>query len=223
MKFSGSRLSAPTLSDSYLARPASPAGQAVLVLHAWWGLSAFVRGFCDRLARRGFVALAPDLYHGATASTVEQAKRLRSRLKRAPAAEEIGMAAKQLVAIAGGGGRGIGVVGFSLGGYWALWLADQRQSPVAATVVFYGARSGGYLESHSAFQFHLAEVDEYVADSAVKRLKKSLAAAGRPAEFHTYPGAGHWFFEKDRPEAYQAQAATPAWVRTVRFLEDQVG
>jgi carboxymethylenebutenolidase len=113
----------------------------------------------------------------------------------------------------------VGVVGFSLGGGWALWLAEQESSPVAATVVFYGSRGGDYIQGHSGFQFHLAETDPYVSASAVKALRKKLAAVGKQAEFHVYPGTEHWFLEADRPEAYQPEAAKLAWRRTVEFLK----
>jgi carboxymethylenebutenolidase len=188
----------------------------MLVLHAWWGLNPFLKGFCDRLAGEGFTVLAPDLYHGAVATTIEEAKKLRGKLKGETVEQEIPLAAGQLQALCSS--PAIGLVGFSLGGYWGLWLAEQAASPVRAAVIFYGARQGDYTASPAAFQFHLAEHDDYVADSGVKKLRKSLAAAGKEAEFHTYAGTGHWFFESDRPDAFQPPAAELAWQRTVEFL-----
>jgi carboxymethylenebutenolidase len=220
--------STPGSENYYVARPKSGQGKGVLVLHAWWGLNQFCRDFCDRLAQEGFVALAPDLYHGATATTIEEAKKLRAKLKQETVAKEITQTAEHLRATCGvspasAGGLtcrpGIGVVGFSLGGYWALWLADQKASPVVATVVFYGSRHGDYTASPSAFQFHLAETDDYVAASGVKKMQKSLQAAGKEAEFYTYAGTTHWFFESDRADAYNAPAAELAWRRTVEFLQ----
>jgi carboxymethylenebutenolidase len=73
----------------------------VLVLHAWWGLNPFVKSVCDRLAQAGFVALAPDLYHGATASTIEEAKKLRAKLKREAVAQEINQAVGHLCSMCG--------------------------------------------------------------------------------------------------------------------------
>jgi len=58
-----------------------------------------------------------------------------------------------------------------------------------------------------------------VAASGAKKLQRSLKAAGREAEFHTYAGAAHWFFERDRADAYNPSAADLAWGRTVEFLK----
>ena len=209
------------MANYYFVKPPSGIGKGVLVLHAWWGLNPFLRGFCDRLAGAGFTVLAPDLYHGAIATTIDEAKKLRGKLKGETAAREVGEAAGQLQSLCGN--QGIGLVGFSLGGYWGLWLAEQAAGPVRAAVIFYGARQGDYAASPAAFQFHLAEHDDYVADSGVKKLRKQLQAAGKEAEFHTYADTGHWFFESDRPEAFHAEAAELAWQRTVEFLTKHVG
>jgi carboxymethylenebutenolidase len=210
------------VANYYLAKPKSGKGKGVLVLHAWWGLNPFVKKFCDRLAKEGFIALAPDLYHGAVASTIAEAKKLRDTHKPKIVGQEIAQAAAQLRALCGGNKRTIGVVGFSLGGYWALWFAEQKTSAVAATVAFYASRNGDYRDSPSAFQFHLAERDDYVAASGVKKLAKQLSAAGKDAEFFTYPGTSHWFFENDRVGAYNARAAKLAWGRTIKFLKTHI-
>ncbi len=214
--------SAPLTADYYIARPESGQGRPVLVLHAWWGLNDFVKQLCDRLAKEGFIALAPDLYHGAVAATIEQAEQLASNLERDVAAQEITRAARQLESIGGKNEDGIGVIGFSLGGSWALWLADQQPSPVVATVVFYATRPGDYGPSQSAFQFHMAETDEFEPASEVETLRSSLKAAGKPAEFYMYPGTTHWFFESDRPDAYRGEPAQLAWERTVQFLKAHI-
>ena len=205
--------------EYYLAKPASATGPGVLVLHAWCGLNPFTKDFCNRLAREGLTVLAPDLYHGAVAVTIEEAQKLRSKLKREAAELEIGQAVDQLRLACGAGSHNLGVVGFSLGGYYALGLAEQPGSPLSAAVIFYSARGGDYTQGQAAYQFHLAETDAYVSTSGVKKLQKSLKAAGRQAEFHIYPGTAHWFFESDRPDAYHPQAAASAWSRTVEFLK----
>lgn len=202
----------------YLAKPKSSLGKGVLVLPAWWGLNGFIRNLCDRFADVGYLALAPDLYHGAIAVTIEEAKRLRSKLKQDIVVHEITQANEILRNECVGDEKRIGLVGFSLGGYWGLWLANQPTSSIAASVIFYGTRNGDYSGCDSAFQFHFAQTDEYVEESAVKKLQKNLKTASKPATFYTYPGTSHWFFENDRPDAYEPAAAALAWNRTVEFL-----
>jgi carboxymethylenebutenolidase len=187
-------------------------------LHAWWGLNTFFRKLCGRLAKEGFIALAPDLYDGETASTIEEAEKLSAKLKPEMVSQAITQATQRLSALCGPGKQSLGVIGFSLGGYWGLWLAEQRSSPVAATVVFYATRPGKYIDSPSALQFHLAETDAYESASDVQRFRESLAVAGKAATFYTYPGTTHWFFEQDRKDAYVGAAAELAWNRTIAFL-----
>ncbi|MBN1934247.1 MAG: dienelactone hydrolase family protein [Anaerolineae bacterium] len=79
------------------------------------------------------------------------------------------------------------------------------------------------MKREAAYLGHFAESDDWVAASGVKKLEKSLRAANRPANLYTYEGTGHWFFEQDRQDAYNAQAAQLAWKRTVEFLQTQLG
>lgn len=209
------RLSTP----AYLALPAARSGPGVLLIHAWWGLNSFFKQTCDRLADEGFVAIAPDLYDGEVALTVEDAERLRNKPRGEPTYKTLLAAIEQLRAHPAVHGPRIGVVGFSMGAHWALWLAAQRpELPLGAVVAFYGARAGDFSHSQAAFQGHFAQHDEWVSAASLKKLGKNLQAAGRPAELFVYPGAGHWFFEADRADAYDAQAAGLAWSRTVEFL-----
>jgi len=208
--------------EVYLALPPAGRGRGVLVLHAWWGLNAFFRGLCDRLAQEGFVAAAPDLFEGQIATTVAGAEQLRSKPRREPTYKTITRAVEQLAAHPGVQGTAVGVIGFSMGAHWACWLAQQPELPIGAVVAFYGARAGDYAQSRAAFLGHYAETDPWLSEAALKKLRKSLAAAGRSADFYVYPGTGHWFFESDRPDAYQAEAAELAWQRTVAFLRQRL-
>ncbi|CUS03343.2 Dienelactone hydrolase [Candidatus Promineifilum breve] len=207
---------------TYLAIPPSGQGPGVLVVHAWWGLNDFFRGLCDRLAGEGFVAAAPDLYEGRVATTPEEAKRLRGLPKREPTNQTLLRAIVELRANPAVVGPNIGVIGFSMGGHWALWLAQQPGLPLGATVTYYGARAGDYGNSQAPCLGHFAETDEWVSPASLKKLRKSLEAAGRVADFHTYPGTGHWFAETDRTDVYDSQAAELAWSRTVAFLRRQL-
>ena len=209
--------------NRYLAVPQSGTGPGVLVLHAWWGLNDFFREFCDRLANAGFVALAPDLYSGRVARTVEEAERLREGWDEAQVVPALVLSAldalSQHPAVSG---KGLGVIGFSMGGYWALWLAAQKPDQVRAVTVFYSTGEGDFAQSNAAFQGHFAAQDPYEPEAGVRALEKALREANRPTNFYTYLGTGHWFFEKDRPDAYNSQAAKAAWDRTIAFLHEQL-
>lgn len=205
-------------SKGYLAIPETGVGPGVMVLHAWWGLTAFFRKVCDRLAQEGFTALAPDLYHGAIASTSEEAKCLRLELDSDRVDREIGAAFAWLRNHAAVNGPSVGVVGFSLGGYLALRLA-RTSAAVRAVVVFYATDGGRFDKAQASFLGHFAKNDGcWAGVRTVRSLQERLRAAGREAVFHTYPGTEHSFCEEDRPEAYNAQAARLAWQRTVAFL-----
>ncbi len=209
--------------NGYLALPRQSDGPGVLVLHAWWGLNDFFRGLCDRLATAGFVAFAPDLYRGATASTRDEAEKLvskinLSKLNQEAAGEDVLSSVEGLRIHPHVRGKRLGVIGFSLGAFFGLWLAEERPQDAAAIVLFYGTREGNYVKTRASFLGHFAEMDEFEPVASVQDFEKSLHASGKDVTFHTYPGTTHWFFEKDRPDAYDANAAEIAWQRTIQFL-----
>lgn len=207
--------------EGFLALPPTGKGGAVLVLHAWWGLNDTIRAFCTRLAEAGFVVFAPDLYHGKVAATIADAETLGSELDaRADQAKaEIAKAASFLLKHPGQTDHDLAVVGFSLGACFALDLSITEPRKVHSVVVFYGTGPGDYSSSKAAYLGHFAENDEYEPRSQVDSLEAELKQVGRPVTFHRYPGTGHWFFEPDRPQAYDQEAANLAWERTLTFLK----
>jgi carboxymethylenebutenolidase len=209
-----------TQPDGYLAQPTSGRGDGVLVLHAWWGLNDTIRAFCDRLAEEGFVAFAPDLYHGKVADTIEGAEALAGALEQdfQKARDEVAGAAAFLDEQAGRAPGGIAVVGFSLGAFYALDLSATRPERIRSVVTFYGSGGEEFSASRAGYLLHFAEDDPYEPADNVAWVEGALRAAGRPVTVHTYPGTGHWFFEPDRADAYNAAAAGLAWERTLAFL-----
>ncbi len=127
--------------DGHLSPPKKGSVPGVLVLHAWWGLSGIFRSVCDRLATVGFTTFAPDLYHGAVASTIDEADKLSSELEQKAAMRDLVASVEGLRAYPAVTGSHPGVVGFSLGAHLALALAQERPSDTGAVVVFY--RTGG--------------------------------------------------------------------------------
>lgn len=207
----------------YLALPATGAGNPILVLHAWWGLNETIKVFCNRLAAAGYVAFAPDLYHGQVADDIPGAEALSSALFQNldQARAEVAAAAEFVFARGGEPKRGLAAVGFSLGAFYALDLSASHPEHVGAVVAFYGTCPVDYSRSQAVYLGHFAETDEYEPQAEVDALQAALEQAGRPATFYRYPGTGHWFFEPDRAEAYDPAAAELAWARTLEFLKQK--
>lgn len=207
--------------DGFLAIPSTGTGNPVLVLHAWWGLNETMKAFCTRLANSGFIAFAPDLYHGKIADNIADAETLSSALAaNDPQAKmDIVEAITFLNARAGQASQGLVVIGFSLGAYYALDLAASDPEHIHSVVLFYGTGGDNFINSRAAYLGHFAENDEYEPQSNVDELEESLKQAGRQVTFHRYPGTGHWFFEPDRSDAYDQAAASLAWDRTLAFLK----
>jgi carboxymethylenebutenolidase len=206
--------------DGHLAVPRSGEGPGVLVLHAWWGLNETIKEFCERLAGEGFVAFAPDLYHGRLATTIAEAETLAGQLdaQSERAMSDIARAVDLLAARAQVGEQGLGVVGFSLGAAYALQLSAQDPDRAQAVVLFYGTGNADFSRSQAAYQGHYAGSDPYEPEEYVEWLESALQEAARPVNFYRYPEVGHWFFEPDRADAYNEPAARLAWERAVEFL-----
>ena len=203
--------------NGYLALPESKA-PGIMVLHAWWGLNDFFKGLCDRLADKGYVAFAPDFNNGTVASTVDEANELmktrsdNANLRKATAALDYFQQQPSLIR------PGIGVVGFSMGASYAMWLAGHKPDAIAAVVTFYGAMEVDPAKVSAAFLGHFAKDDEWEPLDNIMRIEQQLKQAGRKVTFHVYPEAKHWFFEENRSNDYEPNSASLAWKRTLDFL-----
>jgi carboxymethylenebutenolidase len=203
--------------NAYLVSP-SNGGPGVLVLHAWWGLKPFFKQVCDQLAEQGYTALAPDLYQGRIAHTVEEAKAIQEKGESDPELMgDIVKAAKDHLASIRTG-KPIGVLGFSMGAAWSMIVAANEPN-VSTVVLFYGAYAPPDLSQMKAKVLgHFAQVDEWEPLDGVKAMEKDMKAAGVDVTLHFYPRVGHWFMESDRPE-YDSESAKLAWERTFEFLK----
>lgn len=207
--------------DGYLAIPPGGKGDPVLVLHAWWGLNDTMRMFCTRLADSGFVAFAPDLYHGKVTDEIADAEAFSAALfeNLDSVRSDLQEAAAFLIERAGQADNGLAVIGFSLGAFFALDLSVTNPEFVRSVVVYYGTRPGDYSNSKAAYLGHFADEDAFEPQSEVDNLEESLKRAGRSVAFHRYPDTGHWFCEPDRLQVYNQAAANLAWERTITFLK----
>jgi carboxymethylenebutenolidase len=165
--------------------------------------------------------MVPDLYGGRTASTVPEAEALMQTLDSEEAMADVAAASRHLLEDPQTQGRHIGGIGFSMGAGYLTWLATQ-QPALSAVVVFYGGteqEAEFATQTSAAILGHVAETDEWEPPvEETMRFGEELRRAGIDATFHVYPGTGHWFFEENRPDAYDPDAAALAWERTVEFL-----
>src|SRR5215217_3787946 len=111
--------------QGYLAVPESGSGPGVVVIQEWWGLVPHITDVCDRFAAEGFVALAPDLYHGETTTEPDEAGKLMMAMNLDQAGREMGGAVTYLQGHDATSGGPVGVTGFCIGGGLAMVLATQ--------------------------------------------------------------------------------------------------
>ncbi len=213
--------------EGYLALPPSGRGPALVVIQEWWGLVPHIRDLCDRFAAAGFVALAPDLYHGESTTEPDEAGKKLMALDLARASRDIAGAASYLVGRDEVSSAGTGIVGFCMGGALALWSATYSPD-VVATVDFYPYVAWPVPPDWSGYrgkgaQLHLAEGDGGSAAEPVQAAIAAIRDAGGEVEFYDYPGTEHAFFNDSRPEVHDVTASALAWQRTLDFLHARVG
>ena len=216
----------------FLARPASsePKGEArpaVVILHEWWGLNDHMKDLARRFAGAGYVALVPDLYSRigskVTADGAEAAK-LMDAVSSQAVLRDLNAASTFLKTQPFVDPLRLGIVGFCMGGTFALTQAGHN-SDLKAAVVFYGkvppVETLDYLLC--PVLYHYGAKDGWVTKQEVDRLAQGLKQFGKRGAVHVYPEAGHAFFNDTRPDAHHAASAALAWERTLQFLRRHLG
>lgn len=205
--------------EGYLATPASAKGPGVIVMQEWWGLNDNIKGIADRFAAEGYLALAPDLYHGKITKEPDEAGKMMMAMKMDEAAKDMAGAYDYLKKHAACTGK-VGSVGFCLGGGLSLYVSTLR--PVDATVIYYGALPGvqpDLSKMAAPVLGHYAQNDGWASPEAAAALEKQLRDLGKSVEFHQYAGTEHGFFNDTRPEVYNTAASKQTWERTIAFYK----
>jgi carboxymethylenebutenolidase len=203
--------------DGWLATPVSGKGPAVVVIQEWWGLVPHIQDVTDRFAKEGFIAFAPDLYHGKTTTSPDEAGRLLMELDAERAGREISAAGAFLLGRPECSSKKFGVVGFCMGGALAQYAATSNPN-VGAAVSFYGGFkkvSIRWENLSGPILLIYGEMDDGVPASEAKPLEDKLKALGKNVETVIFRGAPHAFFNDTRPSIYREECAKDAWQRTL--------
>jgi carboxymethylenebutenolidase len=215
--------------SGYLALPAGRRGPGVIVVQEWWGLDSGTKEMADRLAAAGFVALAPDLYHGELAGHTEMDKagELMTAMPAERAARDMSAAVDYLADHDATSNDGIGVMGFCMGGLLTFVLAALRPDRIVAAVPFYGFPQGddqpNYRDIEASIQGHMAEHDDFFPPAAAKALEAELLALGKDVTITVYEGAGHAFMAPHNALGTQNQELyDKIWPQATAFLHEHL-
>ncbi|MCE9646347.1 MAG: dienelactone hydrolase family protein [Chloroflexi bacterium] len=207
----------------HLARPqGSGPWPAVIVIQEWWGLDGQTRSIADRFAKEGYLAFAPDLYHGELAKLGDGDTAAKLVQKYGPTAgKDLASIFDALKAHPDCNGK-IGSVGFCFGGRMSLALSTQR--PVDAVCTFYG---GGMQTVFDQLRTSLkapvlgffGDADVSIPAGTIAEFENLLGEIGVEHEVITYPNSGHAFFRDSDPGVYVPEAANDAWKRAKVFFK----
>jgi len=218
-----------SVASGYLAKPASGSGPGVLVIQEWWGLDSGITQMSDRLAADGFVALAPDLYHGELAGhdEMDKASHLMQAMPPDRAARDMSGAVDCLAHHPAVTSKGIGVVGFCMGGMLSFIIAAKRPDAVKAVAPFYGFPQGAmepdWTKLAAPVRGHMAERDDFFSPAAARALEAKLRKLGKDMTLTVHPGTGHAFMAPHNAlGTYDAAEAAKIWPQLVTFLRDTV-
>ena len=201
--------------------PGGVTGPGVLVLHSWWGLTAWVREYARLLSTHGYTVLAPDLLQGQQPSSREEGEKALAEISPDDLSGLIISSAHTLrAATLSRSAEPIGVVGFSMGGSMALWLAARLPGRVSAAVTYYGTQSIDFDEATADFMGHFGTNDHMVGEEDRVVTESFIRLGGRATEFHNYEGAGHWFAEPG--DNFSESDAELAQTRTLDFLAQRL-
>jgi len=197
---------------------------AVIMIHEWWGLNDGMRAMADRLAARGYIVLAVDLFGGQTAETPEAARDLMLKVVEDPdpANENLRQAFGFLDGTAGA--PVIGSLGWCFGGGWSLNTALLFPEQLGAAVIYYGQVTDdpdrlAPLEVPLLGIF--AAEDRGIPVESVRVFGEVLESLDKEHEIHVFDGVGH-AFANPTGRNYDAETAAEAWAITLDFLADHL-
>ncbi len=208
-----------SLCEGYLAK-SKAGGPGVIVLQEWWGLVDQIKQVADRFSEEGYVALAPDLYHGQSTKSPDEAGKLMMALNIETAARDLAGSVDHLLSLEETTASRVGSVGFCMGGQLSLYAACSNRN-IGACVIYYGIHpkvQPDIASLESPVLGFFGEKDGSVPPEAAHALETRLQQAGKSVEFHIYAQRDHAFFNHARPEVYHKADAEDTWTRMTHFF-----
>lgn len=217
--------------EAYEARPKDGwARPAIIVFMEAFGVNSHIKDVTERVAREGYVAIAPDLYHREPERIVpykdlQKAIGIMNRLQDPKIMEDAGAVIAHLKSQSYVKAGAIGVTGFCMGGRCTYLAAAHHNKDVKAAVGFYG---GGIpmgkpsplsrsAEINCPIQLFFGEKDPLIPQDHVAQIRQALTDNKKNFTIKVYPGAGHGFFCNER-ESYHADSAKDAWDKFKSFF-----
>jgi carboxymethylenebutenolidase len=205
----------------YLAVPQGKGKHpGLIVVQEWWGLNDWIRQQADRYAKEGYVAFAPDLYRGKTTTDPAVAHELARGLPPDRALSDLKAAFRYLASRKDVDAKRIGVIGWCMGGGYALelTLAEPR---IAATVINYGhlvTDPASIAKIHAPILGNFGAEDRGIPPADVRAFEAALKKEGKPNDIKIYAGAGHAFMNPNNKTGFVKSAADDAQSRIDDFL-----
>lgn len=212
--------------DGYLARPNDGAAHpGVILVQEWWGIEPHIKDLTERLARQGYVVLAPDLYHGKVVAEPDEAEKALMALNMDNAVTEICHGIDYLQARDDVAPKKLGLVGFCMGGFLAWKTAEAENGELAAVAPFYG---GGYQPTAEDIRKVTAPVlaqygdqDGWIPDAHRRHIASLLKQEGKTHKLLVYH-AGHAFMNDQHP-TYASEPARQAWSELIAWFKQHLG
>jgi carboxymethylenebutenolidase len=208
--------------SGYLVKPSGTGPwPAIIVIQEWWGLDAQTKSIADRFAAIGYLAFAPDLYHGELAELGDGDTAMKLVQKYAPGAPaDLQKLYDALKAHPGCTGK-VGSVGFCFGGRMSLALGISR--PLNAICTFYGGGMQQIFDQLGAIKCPVlglfGDKDVSIPVGTVEEFDRLLGQLGLEHEVIVYPNSGHAFFRDSDPQVYKPEASKDAWERVTKFFQ----
>jgi carboxymethylenebutenolidase len=208
--------------SGYLSAPATPGQKpGVIVIQEWWGVNDWVKQQADRLADKGYVALAVDLYRGRSTANPDEAHELMRGMPEDRAIADLKAGVDYLSQLPDVDPKHIGSIGWCMGGGYSLALATNDKR-VNATVINYGrlvTDPGAISRINGPVLGNFGATDRGIAPADVKAFGAALTAMGKLGDIKIYDGAGHAFMNPNNTEGYNAAAADDAQGRIDAFFD----